>query len=1296
MVVTSASVTALAQSAVQVGRGSYAAYTPLSKCRSDQHSGDQSRYMQYRQLNIRERSGQPIPTNDWWTNMINADDRHVGQELTGHLWSYPQFIQGMRYGLDVQWPSYWIADGTEMKSRTVLQVRGDDFEPTQVCAEQWHDWDVQFSLTDGDKRMLVTMAHGLPFTWIETRGFSPQVPTNLADGTYTRSQMAVKLEQDGHADWYGLYFPDGTTLEAEGGVATVKTRGSRQFVVVALLHSEDDLELLSAYAYSVPRRTTVTWDYTEATGLVQTHWSVQAEDLRTGQTAQKVLQGFLPHHYRAGASLQSQPAHIAPYRTPHGLLCLCEGQHQTVTYTFHGMLPYYGLPSNAGFDTARMRQMIAAYAANGTFGADTYWGGKGLTQMALYMTFAREMGEEELFAQCRDRLKAALVDWLTYTPGESHHFFARDERFGGLIGYDTSYDSETYNDHHFHYGYYTLAGALLALVDDDFRQNYGQMLRLVTKDYANWERDSWACFLRTFDPWGGHSFAGGMGDGNGNGQESSSEAMQGWGGLYLLGVALGDNAMRDAGIFGWVTEARATAEYWFDRHGEDIEAATFHQGLDENYNIDYTRLRNYNEDGSLKYIVPYNSNFTCHGVGWWTYFSGDPVWMAGIQWMPISPALDYLSEDLAFAAWDFQQMWNIKEIGGWYDYGNAHGCLGEESGIGNVVLSYLQRSDPQQAAQIFDNLWAADKPLARNTDTGGITYYVTHSHLTHGELTWNTTASIPTARAYRNDDDTYTLMAYNPGNDPVDVTFYADGSPIKTLKACAPRQLTIDGVTSKAVTTIVEPQPAAVNLLDSMEMRNIALGRPCYESSHENVGTVKENATDGDLGTRWGSQHSDGEWLTVDLGQQADIYRVRIHWEAAFASQYELQVSDNNESFRPVATAICSQAGWVTTDLADGQLRTDARGRYLRVVGLQRATPYGISLHELCVYGRLSSMTGSDIVGLKISADRPMLTQGQPSQLTARGYAVDGTWHNVDVQWSSADGDITADGVFTPSAYGMVTVTAKAPGLTIDAQLPCEEGVHAVSLRVSPEEQTVLLGSEAVYEVICIDQFGTEMSREQHTYDAGEPGDHQETVSVGSMTATATFHVVRFQDINLALGSRAKESSAAGTGSAAARATDGDMNTRWESRWQSDDEWILLDLRATYMVDRFVVAWEAAFATAYEIAVSEDGSTWQTVYDIDNFAGGQDNIQLDVPVIARYVKLQCRQRALEAYGYSLYELEVYGTESATPTHITQLPYPSSIPISSPTYDLTGRRITSPAAARSRGLYIRNHRKYILQ
>ena len=60
-----------AQQPVPVGSGSYAEYTPLVKSKTDQHGGDKSRIMETRRVYISEsKQGEPIPTNDWWTNLL--------------------------------------------------------------------------------------------------------------------------------------------------------------------------------------------------------------------------------------------------------------------------------------------------------------------------------------------------------------------------------------------------------------------------------------------------------------------------------------------------------------------------------------------------------------------------------------------------------------------------------------------------------------------------------------------------------------------------------------------------------------------------------------------------------------------------------------------------------------------------------------------------------------------------------------------------------------------------------------------------------------------------------------------------------------------------------------------------------------------------------------------------------------------------------------------------------------------------------------------------------------------------
>ncbi len=128
------------------------------------------------------------------------------------------------------------------------------------------------------------------------------------------------------------------------------------------------------------------------------------------------------------------------------------------------------------------------------------------------------------------------------------------------------------------------------------------------------------------------------------------------------------------------------------------------------------------------------------------------------------------------------------------------------------------------------------------------------------------------------------------------------------------------------------------------------------------------NAVDGDPVTRWSSAFSDPQWITVDLGSVHEISRVRLTWESAHARVYRIEVSTDGESFAPVQEV----------KDADGEVdeyELQASGRYLRVTGIERATPYGYSLFELEVFGaegllsqgrpvRASSGEGPSLVAL--------------------------------------------------------------------------------------------------------------------------------------------------------------------------------------------------------------------------------------------------------------------------------------------------------------------------------------------
>ncbi|GAA3464812.1 discoidin domain-containing protein [Saccharothrix longispora] len=121
-------------------------------------------------------------------------------------------------------------------------------------------------------------------------------------------------------------------------------------------------------------------------------------------------------------------------------------------------------------------------------------------------------------------------------------------------------------------------------------------------------------------------------------------------------------------------------------------------------------------------------------------------------------------------------------------------------------------------------------------------------------------------------------------------------------------------------------------------------------------------------------------------------------------------------------------------------------------------------------------------------------------------------------------------------------------------------------------------------------------------------------------------------------------SSTEGDGTPASAATDGNTATRWSSAF-SDPQWLRVDLGSTAVLDRVVLNWEAAHATAFQVQTSADGAAWTTVHTTSNGAGGTQDLAISGS--GRYVRVLGTARAT-GYGYSLWEFQVYGTTSDGP------------------------------------------------
>jgi hypothetical protein len=130
-----------------------------------------------------------------------------------------------------------------------------------------------------------------------------------------------------------------------------------------------------------------------------------------------------------------------------------------------------------------------------------------------------------------------------------------------------------------------------------------------------------------------------------------------------------------------------------------------------------------------------------------------------------------------------------------------------------------------------------------------------------------------------------------------------------------------------------------------------ALNQPATASSLESAANPASAAVDGNTGTRWSSAFSDPQWLQVDLGSSQSVCGIGLTWEAAYATAFQIQVSADAQNWTTIYST--------TTGTGGAQaLNVSGTGRYVRMYGTARATPYGYSLWEFDVHTTSGSTGG--------------------------------------------------------------------------------------------------------------------------------------------------------------------------------------------------------------------------------------------------------------------------------------------------------------------------------------------------
>jgi hypothetical protein len=151
-----------------------------------------------------------------------------------------------------------------------------------------------------------------------------------------------------------------------------------------------------------------------------------------------------------------------------------------------------------------------------------------------------------------------------------------------------------------------------------------------------------------------------------------------------------------------------------------------------------------------------------------------------------------------------------------------------------------------------------------------------------------------------------------------------------------------------------------VTAIPTAATTNVALFKPVTVSSTQS-GYPGNNAVDGNTTTRWGSAWSDPQWIYVDLLATYNITRVKLNWEAAYGTAFQIQVSPDASNWTAIYSTSTGSGGIQDLNGLSGT------GRYVRMYGTARATSYGYSLWEFEIYGILPAPTNHPPVLAAIS-----------------------------------------------------------------------------------------------------------------------------------------------------------------------------------------------------------------------------------------------------------------------------------------------------------------------------------------
>ncbi len=553
----------------------------------------------------------PVRTNQWFSSLYF-------KKTSEAIFALPLAVKFTKEGLEISKPqissSKKIVHGAFDKNIQIVFERKNDLEARVISSG---DFSVLVGLFDNEKKLCsVTIVKGSPFVFLNINKNSQAkvISDNeiKKNKDYWRTSTRDKTE-------LAFFFSDTNNVSLEEKQLKFSTEKEQTLMTIAVIPQGANFDEFEKVALNPIENTKNYFIKTNDNKIINVF---ELDTKNSGDT----IWGVLPHQFN-GLKNKKECLNGESIKTLRGNQKFCKGNIFYINSNQNiNPIKRLSFDNITEENKQELTKLVKEDINNfkGFKASDTYFRGKEILRIAQLYDFSKQLNlvaeSEKLHNMLVDEFNAWRLNTENKQKSSNGRYFVYDNNIKGIIGYQTSFGSEEFNDHHFHYGYFIHAAAILGEYDYEFIDKNKDFINLIIKDYLNINRnDKDFPFIRSFDFYEGHSWAAGTAlFGDGNDQESSSEAVHAYYAGFLWGQVIDDKNLMETSKWLYNQEADTALTYWL---------------LSNSYS---PKFSNY-EHSLFSMIWGGKAEFS-------TWFSDEPEAKLAIQLIPFTAGSSYLSK----------------------------------------------------------------------------------------------------------------------------------------------------------------------------------------------------------------------------------------------------------------------------------------------------------------------------------------------------------------------------------------------------------------------------------------------------------------------------------------------------------------------------------------------------------------------------------------------------------------------------------------------------------------------------